>query len=501
MGFFLVLVFTASSLLALDINKLPPDNWAVPARSRGLTTMSDIHFPVSFVGITPCRIADTRNPAGPYGAPPLAAGVPRNFVLTGQCGIPAGAQSVSLNLTVTNTAGPGFILIYPAGGAQPTVSTLNYVAGQTVANAAIVPLGGTSVTVIAGVSGTDFIMDTNGYFPDTMNNNEAFNQVGNANGGIVFGANSNAGASPVSGVRGQLTATGTGLHAAGVFGQALATSGLVHGVFGKTNSNVNDNAGVYGRDNTALAPVVNVIGVSGVRGEGENGVIGLSSTNITEFGGVVGLMLNSTGNLGAFGGLGESFTTAVFGLGNLSVSGTKSFVEPHPTDASKMIDYVALEGPEAGTYFRGTARTVGGMAVIPVPDHFAMVTDPDGLTVQLTPVGSAASMYVVSEDLNEIVVHSNRDVKFHYQVNGIRTAFKDHQPIVENTMFNPRSPTQQMSGALSEEQRRRLIANGTFNADGSVNLETARAMGWAKVWEDRAKAVEAASKAPDPQSQ
>jgi hypothetical protein len=121
--------------------------------------------PLHFVGLTPCRLADTRGNGftGQYGPPSLVAGVPRNFVLTGQCGISATAQAVSLNVTVTNTQGPGHIVIYPQGGAQPTVSTLNYVAGQTIANAAVVPLGvGGGITVIAGVSGTDLILDTNG---------------------------------------------------------------------------------------------------------------------------------------------------------------------------------------------------------------------------------------------------------------------------------------------------------------------------------------------------
>jgi len=121
--------------------------------------------PLHFVGITPCRLVDTRGNGftGQYGPPSLPQGAPRNFVLAGQCGISGAAQAVSLNVTVTNTQGPGFILIYPQGSAQPTVSTLNYVAGQTVANAAVVPLGaGGGVTVIAGVSATDLIIDTNG---------------------------------------------------------------------------------------------------------------------------------------------------------------------------------------------------------------------------------------------------------------------------------------------------------------------------------------------------
>jgi hypothetical protein len=150
-------------------------NWKVPSRSgphpRGiLTTQGDITNPVPFIGVTPCRIVDTRGPAGTFGAPPLTPGMPRNFPLTsGPCaGLPASAEAYSLNITVTNTLGPGFIKIYPEGSAAPGVSTLNYVAGQTIANAAIVPAGtGGGITVAAGVSGTDLIIDINGYFDGT----------------------------------------------------------------------------------------------------------------------------------------------------------------------------------------------------------------------------------------------------------------------------------------------------------------------------------------------
>src|SRR4029079_4761400 len=105
-------------------------------------------------------------PAG-YGPPSLTQGAPRNFDLNSdpQCtGIPSGVAVYSLTITGTNTQGSGFILIYPRGGSQPTASTVNYVAGQTIANAAIVPAGTNGgVTVIAGVSGTDLIIDINGY--------------------------------------------------------------------------------------------------------------------------------------------------------------------------------------------------------------------------------------------------------------------------------------------------------------------------------------------------
>lgn len=120
-----------------------------------------------FVDVPPCRIVDTRRSAGPFGGPALAAGAPRSFALSaGPCpGIPSGVSAYSLNVTATNTRGPGFFLVYPEGGSQPLVSTLNYVGGQTVANAAIVPAGsGAGVTVVGGVSGADLIIDVAGYF-------------------------------------------------------------------------------------------------------------------------------------------------------------------------------------------------------------------------------------------------------------------------------------------------------------------------------------------------
>jgi hypothetical protein len=103
-------------------------------------------------------------------------------------------------------------------------------------------------------------------------------------------------------------------------------------------------------------------------------------------------------------------------------------------------------------------------------------------------------MYVVSEDLNQIIVYSDRDVKFHYLVNGVRATFNHYQPIVDSVgVYTPRSPTAQMSSALSPEQRRRLIANGTYNTDGTVNMTTAERVGWAQKWRDLEEQANAAA--------
>jgi N-acetylneuraminic acid mutarotase len=141
---------------------------SAPAAGRHALVASPSALP--FFAVTPCRVADTRGYGftGAYGPPFMAGGVPRNFTITGQCGIPAAAQAVSFNFTVTNTAGPGFLLVFPQGGLQSNVSTLNYLASQTIANAAVVPLGTGGglggLTAIPGVSGFDLIIDVNGYY-------------------------------------------------------------------------------------------------------------------------------------------------------------------------------------------------------------------------------------------------------------------------------------------------------------------------------------------------
>jgi hypothetical protein len=59
--------------------------------------------------------------------------------------IPAGASAITVNLTVTDPAGPGYVTAFDCATAQPWASNLNYGTGQTVANLATVavPAGGT----------------------------------------------------------------------------------------------------------------------------------------------------------------------------------------------------------------------------------------------------------------------------------------------------------------------------------------------------------------------
>jgi hypothetical protein len=72
--------------------------------------------------------------------------------------------------------------------------------------------------------------------------------------------------------------------------------------------------------------------------------------------------------------------------------------------------------------------------------------------------------------------------------------FRDWQAVAEGGDFRPTSADQKMPGWLTEEAKSRLILNGTYNPDGTVNMNTAERLGWAKVWREEAAAAAASRK-------
>ena len=122
--------------------------------------------PLQFVAVAPCRILDTRSPNGALGGPFLAANTSRTIpVPSSTCGVPANAAAYSLNFTVVPRGGPlNFLSVWPAGQAQPLVSTLNSLDGSVIANAAIVPAGTAGGITAFATNDTDLVIDINGYF-------------------------------------------------------------------------------------------------------------------------------------------------------------------------------------------------------------------------------------------------------------------------------------------------------------------------------------------------
>lgn len=116
----------------------------------------------NFFTLTPCRVVDTRTLG-----PGLAAGTDTTFFLAGSCGIPVDASSIAANVTVTGSTASGDLRVFAGSTSPPLTSVINYRAGQTRANNAVVQLGpGGSITVhVEQGSGTvQFIFDVSGYF-------------------------------------------------------------------------------------------------------------------------------------------------------------------------------------------------------------------------------------------------------------------------------------------------------------------------------------------------
>jgi hypothetical protein len=119
---------------------------------------------LAFYPVTPCRIADTRNAAGPLGGPSFGAGQSRTFPIQSACDLPATAQAYSLNFAVVPGGPLGYLTAWPTGQAMPLAASLNALTGTVVANAAIVPAGtGGQIDVFAS-NPTDLVIDINGYF-------------------------------------------------------------------------------------------------------------------------------------------------------------------------------------------------------------------------------------------------------------------------------------------------------------------------------------------------
>jgi hypothetical protein len=114
-----------------------------------------------FVPITPTRMLDTRHePTAPTAA---GSSLSRRIGATSVVP-PHGSVAVAANITVTESAGPGFVTAWPAGTTRPLVSNLNTVrAGQTVPNAAIVPLGVDDLALFTQ-SGAQLIVDIDGWY-------------------------------------------------------------------------------------------------------------------------------------------------------------------------------------------------------------------------------------------------------------------------------------------------------------------------------------------------
>jgi hypothetical protein len=179
----------------LSIGTSPADTWIVQSYAKGYTTtattaavkiflrllttadgaafgwfddMSFVPSALDYFTVPPCRVVDTRDLGAPIGGPAVGGQETRPFAVAGNCGIPATARALSVNVAVTAPTSGGNLRLFASGEAVPTVATITYSAGQTRANNAVVKLNnsGSMSAFVGQLAGNavHLIVDVNGYF-------------------------------------------------------------------------------------------------------------------------------------------------------------------------------------------------------------------------------------------------------------------------------------------------------------------------------------------------
>jgi hypothetical protein len=130
--------------------------------------------------VPPCRVVDTRIVGGA-----IPASGSRDFFVAGSfasqggqtnCGVPAGsAKGVFINVVAVGPSGAGHLTAYPWPSPLPLASTLNFSAGQTIANGVLVPICDEDIiatcsadfTVTMGPASAHVVIDVTGYLQPT----------------------------------------------------------------------------------------------------------------------------------------------------------------------------------------------------------------------------------------------------------------------------------------------------------------------------------------------
>jgi hypothetical protein len=126
---------------------------------------------LKFYPSQPHRLLDTRsgNGVGLTQVTPIGAqatfGLPVNdHYGPGNAGPLATAGGVVLNVVAVAPTQGGYLKVYPVSAGSPTVSNLNFAAGQTIPNSVITPLGGDFIAFYNYSGSVNVVADLFGYF-------------------------------------------------------------------------------------------------------------------------------------------------------------------------------------------------------------------------------------------------------------------------------------------------------------------------------------------------
>ncbi len=144
----------------------------VVAAPTGTVVDFDVSVIDTLTSINPDRVFDTRageSPNALRSVPKTQVG-PSNILQVQMTDLgllvpTAGVGAVSLNVVATNSTVGGFVTVYPCGE-RKEVSSVNFAAGATVANAVIAPVSDTGRVCFYSNTPVDVIVDVNGWYAE-----------------------------------------------------------------------------------------------------------------------------------------------------------------------------------------------------------------------------------------------------------------------------------------------------------------------------------------------
>lgn len=126
----------------------------------------DFAYGSAGTGVAPVRLLDTRNAIGVAARGQLGAGRVLTLQVAGAKGLPHDIDAITMNVTVANPRGEGFITVWPCDEPMPDASNVNYVAGRDVPNLVTVGLSAAGTVCMYTFATADLIADAAVWYGD-----------------------------------------------------------------------------------------------------------------------------------------------------------------------------------------------------------------------------------------------------------------------------------------------------------------------------------------------